>query len=60
MKYKLKQYLIYWWILWAKAIGEKAHPNDHKADKVAMIRTLIVLLYIVTNCFIIASIIRHW
>jgi hypothetical protein len=60
MKYKLKQYLIYWWILWAKAIGEKAHPNDHKADKIAMIRTLIVIFYIVTNCFIIASIIRHW
>jgi hypothetical protein len=60
MKYKLKQYLIYWWSLWAKAIGEKAHPNDHKADKVAMIRTLIVLFYIITNCFIIASVIRHW
>ena len=60
MKYKLKQYLIYWWSLWAKAIGEKAHPNDHRADKVAMIRTLIVLFYIVTNCFIIAGIIRHW
>ena len=60
MKYKLKQYLIYWWSLWAKSLGEKAHPNDHKADKVAIIRTLIVLLYIITNFFIIASVIHHW
>jgi hypothetical protein len=60
MRYKLKQYLIYWWTLWAKALGEKAHPSDNKADKVAIIRTLIVLFYIVTNCFIIAGVIRHW
>lgn len=60
MRYKLNQYLKYWWSLWAKAIGEKSHTNDRYADKVAIIRTLIVLFYIVTNCFIIAGIIRHW
>lgn len=60
MRYKLKQYLKYWWTLWAKALGEKAHSNDRHADKIAIIRTCIVLLYIVTNCFIIAGIIHNW
>jgi hypothetical protein len=60
MRYKLNQYLKYWWSLWAKAIGEKAHTNDRVADKVAIIRTIIVLLYLITNFFIIAGVIRHW
>lgn len=60
MRYKLEQYLKYWWTLWAKALGEKAHSNDKFADKVAIIRSFIVLFYIVTNCFIIAGVIRHW
>jgi hypothetical protein len=60
MRYSPKQYFKYWWSLWAKAIGEKSHINDRYADKVAIIRTLIVLLYIITNCFIIAGIIHHW
>lgn len=60
MRYKLNQYLKYWWNLWAKAVGEKAHSNDKVADKVAIIRTLIVLFYIATNCFIIAGVMRHW
>jgi hypothetical protein len=48
------------WRLWAKALGEKASPDDKEADKVAIIRTLVVLFYILTNSFIIAGIIRHW
>ena len=60
MRYSTKQYFKYWWSLWAKAIGEKSLINDRYADKVAIIRTLIVLLYIITNCFIIAGIIHHW
>lgn len=49
-----------YWRLWAKALGEKASPDDREADRVAMIRTAIVLCYIITNCFIIAGVIRHW
>lgn len=49
-----------YWRLWAKALGEKASPNDREADRVAMIRTAIVLCYIITNCFIVAGVIRHW
>lgn len=48
------------WRLWAKALGEKASENSTEADRVALIRTLIVLSYIITNCFIIAGVVRHW
>jgi hypothetical protein len=48
------------WRLWAKALGEKAHKRDQVADKVAVIRTVIFSTYLITNCFIIAGVIRHW
>ena len=48
------------WKLWAKALGEKASTDDCEADRVAFIRTVIVLTYIITNCFIVAGVIRHW
>lgn len=48
------------WRLWAKSLGEKAGVNRQEADRIACIRTLIVLTYIITNGFIIAGVIRHW
>lgn len=48
------------WRLWAKALGEKASSDDREADKIAIIRTVIVLVYIITNIFIICGVIRHW
>ena len=48
------------WRLWAKALGEKSGATDHEADKVALIRTVIVACYLITNMFIIAGVIRHW
>ena len=48
------------WRLWAKALGEKTGATDDEADKVALVRTAIVLCYIITNIFIIAGVIRHW
>lgn len=48
------------WRLWAKALGQKEGITNREADVIAVIRTSIVLLYIVTNLFIIAGIIRHW
>jgi len=48
------------WRIWAKALGEKAGSSDAEADRIACIRTLIVLIYIITNFFIIAGVIRHW
>jgi hypothetical protein len=46
--------------LWAKALGEKASSKNTEADVVAIIRTLIVLVYIIANIFLIANVIRHW
>jgi hypothetical protein len=48
------------WRLWAKALGQKEGITDKEADVVAAVRTAIVALYIVTNLFIIAGIMRHW
>ena len=48
------------WRLWAKALGEKAGSTDQEANIIACLRTIIVLSYIITNCFIIAGVIRHW
>lgn len=48
------------WRLWAKAIGEKSGVNRQEADRIACIRTAIVLTYVITNIFIVAGVIRHW
>ena len=56
----MKHYGTKSWRLWAKALGEKASTNDTEADKVAIVRSIIVLIYIVTNFVIIAGVLRHW
>jgi hypothetical protein len=48
------------WRLWAKALGEKHGNSNEEADKIAIIRTVIVSVYILTNIFIVAGVIRHW
>ena len=48
------------WRWWAKALGEKASKCDKESDRVALIRTVIFATYLMTNCFIIAGVIRHW
>jgi hypothetical protein len=48
------------WRIWAKALGEKMGNSDAEADRIALIRTLIVACYIITNLFIVAGVIRHW
>jgi len=54
------KYLRMGWRWWAKALGEKASKKDHEADKVALLRSIIFATYLVTNCFIVAGVIRHW
>lgn len=49
----------FWYIL-ANALGSKANEDDKVADLVAVVRFIIVMLYMVTNFFIIAGVIRHW
>lgn len=48
------------WRIWAKALGEKSGATKQEADKVALVRSVIVLMYMITNGFIIAGVIRHW
>lgn len=48
------------WRLWAKSLGEKAGSNQNEADQIALIRTTLVLVALVTNLFIVAGVIRHW
>lgn len=48
------------WHLWVKALGEKASPCDQESDRIAFIRTLIFITYLMTNLFIVAGVIRHW
>jgi hypothetical protein len=48
------------WYIWSKAIGEKAHGDNATSDQIAIVRTMIVLCYIITNFFIVAGVIKHW
>jgi hypothetical protein len=48
------------WYIWCKALGDKAHEDRSTADKIALIRTLIVFVYLVTNFFITTNIIVNW
>jgi hypothetical protein len=48
------------WRWWAKALGEKASKCDKESDNVALIRTIIFATYLITNCFIVAGVIRQW
>lgn len=48
------------WRIWAKALGEKQGKDNKEADRIAIIRTIIIFCYIITNMFIIAGVIKHW
>lgn len=48
------------WRWWAKALGEKPSKCDRESDKIALIRTFIFATYLITNCFIVAGVIRQW
>ena len=50
----------YLWYIWCKALGDKPHVSAGISDKIAIIRTAIVLVYLITNITIIAGIIHHW
>jgi len=48
------------WRLWCKALGPKISESNRESDIVAIIRTLILLTYLITNSVIVAGVIRHW
>ena len=49
------------WKIWKYALGsfsdEKTEPYD---GYVVLVRSVIFISYLVTNCFIISGVIRHW
>ena len=48
------------WRIWATALGERASADRFEADRIALIRTLIVGVNLITCFFIMANTIRHW
>ena len=48
------------WKIWCKALGQKEGKNNREADAVAVIRTLILMGYMITNSFIVTGVVRHW
>jgi len=48
------------WKLLAKALGDKSGWDERSSDQIALIRLAVVLVYIITNIFIIAGVIHHW
>jgi|TARA_R110000782_G_scaffold11783_2_gene35687 hypothetical protein len=47
------------WRLWAKALGEK-QGKTNEADRVAFIRTLLIIQAVVTNVLISINILMQW
>ena len=48
------------WRIWAKALGDKTGKSNREADLIAIIRAIIVLVYLGTNIMIVMGIIHHW
>lgn len=48
------------WRIWAKALGSKETSCNKEADRIALLRTFIFASYLITNCFIVAGVMRHW
>ena len=53
----MKKFLDIWKYSLGSFSDEKTQPYD---NYVAGVRTLILVSYLVTNCFIVAGVIRHW
>ena len=48
------------WRILALALGEKAHADPRIADRVALVRLVVLLSYLGTNACLVAGVIRHW
>jgi len=49
------------WKVWKYALGSFSDDKTEKYDNyVVVVRTIIFISYLVTNCFIISGVIRHW
>ena len=49
------------WNIWKYALGSFADEKTKEYDNyVVIVRSIIFVSYLVTNCFIISGVIRHW
>ena len=49
------------WIIWKYALGSFSDEKTKEYDNyVVIVRSIIFVSYLVTNCFIISGVIRHW
>ena len=49
------------WKIWKYALGSFSDDKTKEYDNhVVVVRTVIFVSYLVTNCFIISGVIRHW
>jgi len=48
------------WRIWALSLGEKLGKTNSEADKIALIRTIIVVVNFITCFFIMAGVIHNW
>lgn len=47
--------------VWKYSLGSFSDERTKQYDNtVCVIRTVILLFYIITNCFIVAGVVRHW
>lgn len=48
-------------LVWKYSLGSFSDSKTEKYDNwIALVRTVIFVSYMVTNCFICAGVIRHW
>ena len=53
--------LIKTWNIWKYALGSFSDEKTKEYDNyVVIVRSIIFVSYLVTNCFIISGVIRHW
>ena len=53
--------LIKVWRVWKYALGSFSDEQTKRYDNIVLIvRSFIFLTYLITNCFIVAGVIRHW
>ena len=49
------------WRIWKYALGSFSDEKTKEYDNyVLIIRSVIFVSYLITNCFIVAGVIRHW
>jgi len=49
------------WEIWKYALGSFSDEETKRYDNsVLIVRSIILITYLITNCFIIAGVVRHW